>query len=234
MRFRNNPIPGSHETWMRLSLVVEYLCSDSTVARWGEWMGSRALLMLDFINEIVHEDGKYGREGYAAQVRTRGVLENATAALIRARESNIAVIHVVVAFSQGYPEWPSNSPVFSSAREDGRLLLGSWGTRVHDSVASIPSEPVVVKHRISPFYATTLEVVLRSLAVDTLLLAGVATDMVVLAAARDGHDRGFHIEVLEDATAADSEEIHEAALRVIGRSASLSTVSKALGRGREE
>lgn len=197
-------------------------------------MSSRALLMLDLINEIVHEDGKYGREGYAAQVSIRAVLENAEAALTRARELKIPVIHVIVGFSEGYPEWPSDSLVFSSAREDERLLLGSWGTRLHERVANIRSEPVVVKHRISPFYGTTLEVLLRSLAVKTLLLAGVATDMVVLAAAKDGHDRGFQVQVLEDATAADSDDMHDAAIRVIRRSASISTVSEALGRGRPE
>ncbi|AND15793.1 cysteine hydrolase family protein [Rathayibacter tritici] len=190
--------------------------------------------MLDFINEIVHEDGKYGREGYADQVSAREVLENAAAGLARARELNIPVIHVVVGFSEGYPEWPSESPVFSGARADERLLLGSWGTRLHDRVANIRSEPVVVKHRISPFYGTALEVLLRSLAVKTLLLAGVATDMVVLAAAKDGHDRGFQVQVLEDATAADSDDMHNAAIRVIRRSASISTVSEALGRGRQK
>ncbi len=190
-----------------------------------------ALLMLDLINDIVHPEGKYGRDGYARHLARRGVLENAALALETARNQGIPVIHVVVGFTAGYPEWPAGSPVFHSAKDDGRILLGTWATRPHDAVKPADGEPVIAKHRISPFYGTGLDLTLRAQGIDTLLLTGVSTDMVILATARDGHDRDYAVEVLEDATGADGDEMHAAALTVIGRTARITTVGEALTPG---
>jgi nicotinamidase-related amidase len=192
-------------------------------------MVQSALLVLDLINEIVHPDGKYGAEGYAHQVAERRVLENSARAIEKARASGTPVVYVVVGFSSAYAEWPAGSPVFHAARDDRRLELGTWATAVHDAVKPADGEPVITKHRLSPFHGTSLEMTLRNLGVDTLLLTGVSTDMVILATARDGHDRDFRIKVLEDATAADNDEMHQAALTVIGRAAEITTVDQAFG-----
>ncbi|MGW1273007.1 cysteine hydrolase family protein [Streptomyces sp. NPDC002491] len=190
--------------------------------------GRPALLVLDLINEIVHPDGKYAADGYGAQARERGVLVAAAEAIRRARAADIPVIYVVVGFSPGYPEWPAGSRVFEKAKDDGRLVLGSWATQVHDALAPRPGEPVVVKHRVSPFHGTNLEVLLRTAGVDTLLLAGVSTELVVLAAAQAAHDRDYRVRVLEDATLAGDAGIHDAALQILSRISTVTTVAEAL------
>ncbi|MDJ0464464.1 isochorismatase family cysteine hydrolase [Streptomyces sp. H27-C3] len=187
-----------------------------------------ALLVLDLINEIVHPDGKYAADGYCEQVARRGVLERAATAIARARTAGVPVIYVVVGFSPGYADWPASSELFVSARDGDRVVLGTWGTQVHDALKPAGDEPVVEKRRISPFFATHLDVLLRNLGVNTLLLTGVTTELVVLSTARDGHDRDYRVEVLEDATATDSQETHDAALKVIARTATVSTVEQAL------
>ncbi|WP_434589224.1 isochorismatase family cysteine hydrolase [Streptomyces sp. A5-4] len=187
-----------------------------------------ALLVLDLINELVHPDGKYAADGYCEQVARRGVLERAGTAIARARTAGVPVIYVVVGFSPGYADWPASSELFASARDGDRVVLGTWGTRVHDALKPAGDEPVVEKRRISPFFGTHLDGLLRNLRVNTLLLTGVTTELVVLSTARDGHDRDYRVEVLEDATATDSQETHEAALKVIARTAKVSTVEQAL------
>lgn len=187
-----------------------------------------ALLVLDLINEIVHPDGKYAADGYGAQARERDVLVRAADAIRRARAADIPVIYVVVGFSPGYPEWPAGSPVFEKAKDGGRLVLGSWATQVHDTLAPLPGEPVVVKHRISPFHGTNLEVLLRTAGIDTLLLTGVSTELVVLTTAQAAHDRDYRVRVLEDATLAGDAEIHEAALKILSRISTVTTVAEAL------
>jgi nicotinamidase-related amidase len=190
--------------------------------------GKKALLMLDLINEIVHPEGKYAHEGYLEQVTRREVLANASTALARARAAKIPIIHVVVGFSRNYVECPAQSAVFSVAREDQRLLLGTWATQIHNDVKPLPHEPTVVKNRVSPFYQTHLELLLRSQGIDTLLLAGVSTEFVVLTTAIEAHDRDYQVEILEDATAASNAERHDAALKIIARTAKIHTVSEAL------
>lgn len=187
-----------------------------------------ALLVLDLLNEIVHPDGRYASHGYAREVAERGVLTNAATAIDRARMAGVPVIYVVVGFSLDYAEWPARSPIFAEAKAEEKLVIGHWGTQIHDAVKPADGEQIVVKRRISPFYGTELDLVLRTRGIDTLLLTGVSTDLVVLAAARDAHDRDYAVQVLADATAAAERGLHEAALAVIGRTATVTTVDAAL------
>src|SRR5690606_2116309 len=65
----------------------------------------------------------------------------------------------------------------------------------------------VLKPRHSAFFATPLELVLRHLTADTLVIVGFATDLCVLFTAHDAHMRGFNLMVPEDCTASNSELI---------------------------
>ena len=185
----------------------------------------KALLVLDLINEVVHPEGKYAAEGYYEQVRQRHVLQNAEAALRQARVSGMPVIFVVVGFSESYVECPDNSPVFGMAKKEKRITLGTWGTEVFSTLKPMPSEPVVVKNRINPFFQTNLDLVLRQLQVDTLVLCGVSTEFVILSTAMAAHDRDYNVIVLEDATASSTEELHAAALKIAARTASIRSVA---------
>ncbi|WP_354640885.1 cysteine hydrolase family protein [Kitasatospora camelliae] len=196
--------------------------------RGGSMSRRPALLILDLINELVHPDGKYAGEGFCEQVARRGVLERAATAIERARLSGIPVVYVVVGFSPGYPDWPRASPLFAEARHGDRVVLGTWGTEVHSALEPADGEPIVEKRRVNPFLGTHLELLLRNLDVNTLLLTGVTTDLVILSTAREGHDRDFAVEVLEDATATSDQDLHDAALKLIARTATVTTVDEAL------
>lgn len=187
-----------------------------------------ALLILDMINDLVHPHGKKAGDGYADQVASRNVLPNAATAIDRARGRGTPVIYVVIGFSPGYADWPADSPLFRAPNDDAKPMLGTWGTRVHDDLCPAAGESVVVKRRVSPFYGTHLDLLLRRGNIKTLLLTGVATDLVVLSAARDAHDRDYRVEVLEDATATRNQVLHDAAMTVIGHTAAVTTVDKAL------
>ncbi|MFJ5999590.1 cysteine hydrolase family protein [Streptomyces sp. NPDC092370] len=193
---------------------------------------SPALLVLDLINEIAHPDGKYN-DVCLDQIESRGVLGHARRAVDRAREAGIPVVYVVVGFSPGLADWPPTSPLFAEAADGDRLILGTWGTQVHDSLKPEAGEPVIAKRRVNPFLGTHLELILRSYGVNTLLLTGVTTDLVILSTAREAHDLDFRVEVLEDATATSSQELHEAALTLLRRTAEVTTVDAALGRTRD-
>ncbi|MGW1965120.1 cysteine hydrolase family protein [Streptomyces sp. NPDC001935] len=187
-----------------------------------------ALLVLDLINEIAHPEGKYN-DVCLAQIESRDVLGHTRRAIDHAREQGIPVVYVVVGFSPGLADWPPTSPLFAEAADGDRLILGTWGTEVHDLLKPQAHEPVIAKRRVNPFLGTHLELVLRSHGVNTLLLTGVTTDLVVLSTAREAHDLDFRVEVLEDATATSSPELHEAALTLLRRTAEVTTVDAALG-----
>lgn len=177
-----------------------------------------ALFVLDMMNEIVRADGAWGHlgYGYGPEAERRQVVPKTALVLKAARRKGVQVVYVTVGFSETYAEWPADSPVFTQQGRDERLLqIGSWGQDIHEDVAPEPGDIRVTKRRVSPFYSTDLELILRTQRIERLLLCGVATDHVVIATARDGHDRDFKIAVFEDCCAAASQERHEAALIVL-------------------
>ncbi|MCX4627019.1 isochorismatase family cysteine hydrolase [Streptomyces sp. NBC_01443] len=185
-----------------------------------------ALLVLDLINAIAHPDGGYA-DVCLPQIIERGVIERTAKAIEQAREQGIPVIYVVVGFSPGHADWPAGSPLFAEARDGDRLVLGTWNTQVVDALKPAAGEPVIEKRRVNPFHGTHLDLVLRAHGVTTLLLTGATTDLVVLSTAREGHDRDYQVEVLEDATVTGDAELHEAALKLLARTATVTTVDQA-------
>ncbi len=192
----------------------------------------QTLLVLDLMNEIVRGDGAWGKlgYGYGSQAEKRDVVPKTARAIERARATGIPVIYVTVGFTKTYAEWPSGSPVFTDAgKEAGLLQLGTWNQDIHEALAPQEGEVLVTKKRVSPFYATFLEVLLRTQGIEELLLCGIATDHVVMAAARDGHDRDFKIKVLEDCCAAASPERHDAAIIVLDGVAEITDSNSVFG-----
>jgi nicotinamidase-related amidase len=75
-----------------------------------------------------------------------------------------------------------------------------------------PGDDVIVKRRYSCFVGTDLEILLRGLGVQTLVLAGALTDVCVHYTYADAHQRDFHARVLTDCVAGSTPEAHLAAL----------------------
>ncbi|ANN68689.1 cysteine hydrolase family protein [Bordetella bronchialis] len=174
-------------------------------------------LVLDMQNDLVHPDGPAGNTPLGAQVRERQLIAKTAAAIAKARAAGVAVGFVRVGFSEGYPECPPASPVFAAAAQHGLFKLGAWGTEIHPDLEQRPGDVQVVKHRVSPFYSTTLEVQLRARNVQRIYCSGVSTQAVVQATVRDGHDRDYEMIVLEDLCAAHSAQEHENSIGSIGR-----------------
>jgi len=182
------------------------------------------LLVMDMLNDLVHPDGM-GAKTYVPLCRERGVYENTRLAIRRAREAGMIVGYVRVGFSPDYVECPPGSPVFGKARENGVFKLGGWGTEVLEEFAPQEGDPDIIKHRVSPFYGTKLEPLLRAQGIRRLILAGVSTNGVVSAAVREGHDRDYACVVLEDCCAGATREEHDFALTGLRRYAQVTTAA---------
>jgi len=91
-------------------------------------------------------------------------------------------------------------------------IRGEWGSEVIDQLKPTPGDIVIVKRRYSGFYATDLDLTLKELNVDTVVLTGVATNVCVQHTAADAFFRNYDIIVVRDATSALSKEAHEYAL----------------------
>ena len=171
-----------------------------------------ALILIDFINEIVHESGKLASKGYSNFVKNNNVFQNLSFAIKKARENNILIVHIKVGFSENYNEQPKSSPLFGKAHEFQALKLDSWATEFHEEIDIKKDDIILTKHRVNAFYATPLDLILKNNKINSILVAGVATDLTVSNAVRDAHDRDYQVTILADCCAAANNEDHKTAL----------------------
>jgi nicotinamidase-related amidase len=160
--------------------------------------GHTAFLAMDFQNDVV---ARVGQSATAAA-------ERAAVVLAAARQAAIPVIHVVVGFRPGYPEASPRNPAVSTLRESGRFILGAPGADIAAPLRPTDGEVVVVKHRVSAFAGTDLEMILRARGIDTLVLSGLATGGVVLSTVRTASDADYRLIVIKDACADFDDEVH--------------------------
>ena len=87
---------------------------------------------------------------------------------------------------------------------DAVLTQGSWGAAIVDGLEVAPTDIHVDKFRMSGFWDTPLDSILRSLGVDSLLFAGVNADQCVLATLTDAACIGYDCVMIEQASATTS------------------------------
>jgi len=136
------------------------------------------------------------------------LLANVKNAIANARAKKIPVIYVVVGFRQGAPEISPNNKGFTASRN--LLTSGNMEDmiKVHPELIPLSDDITVVKRRVSAFSGSDLEVVLRALSIQHLILAGVATGGVVLSTVREAADKDYKLTVLKDGCADADEEVH--------------------------
>jgi nicotinamidase-related amidase len=128
--------------------------------------------------------------------------------------------------------WQTGKPIpgASFIRQSGKCVEGSVWAEFMPPVAPAPGEPVIVKKKYSGFFMTDLELVLRSLGVQTLFVAGVNTNNCVLHTSFDAHARDFGVVVLEDACGSmNGLAYHTAALQQIQAAIGWTTTVEAFG-----
>ena len=90
------------------------------------------------------------------------------------------------------------------AARNHMLQADSWGAAVVDELVKAPTDIIIDKYRMSGFYDTGLDSVLRNLDIKTVLFAGVNADQCVLATLMDANFLGYDCVLLQDCTATTS------------------------------
>jgi nicotinamidase-related amidase len=158
----------------------------------------QALLVMDLQNGIVARVAQRADELLTT-------LERVTHA---AREHAVPVIFVRVAFRPGAPEVSPRNRAFGSLRSAWVMDEDADATQIHPRLAPREGDVVVTKRRVSAFAGSDLDVVLRSLDVDHLVLTGIATSGVVLSTTRQAADLDYTLTILADACTDADAEVH--------------------------
>ncbi len=80
------------------------------------------------------------------------------------------------------------------------------------SLKPLPNEMVIIKSACNAFEDTTLEKILRRNGIDTIVIAGIFTNMCITGTARSAFDKGFDSLVISDACGDMTQDLHESAL----------------------
>ncbi|MDT7678719.1 MAG: biuret amidohydrolase, partial [Pseudonocardiales bacterium] len=99
--------------------------------------------------------------------------------------------------------------------ETVHCLEGDAATELAEGLEPLSDEYHIRKRRYSAFFATELELVLKSYGAETLILVGGLTDVCVHYTFADAHQRDFHVRVVEDCVGGSSEPAHAAALNAM-------------------
>jgi biuret amidohydrolase len=96
--------------------------------------------------------------------------------------------------------------------ESIHCLEGDPGTELVEELRPREGDYLISKRRYSCFFGTDLEILLRGLNVQTLLLVGGLTDVCVHYTFADAHQWNYHVRVLEDCVLGSTAERHDASL----------------------
>jgi nicotinamidase-related amidase len=167
------------------------------------------------------------QQGIVDRYPDPGYLDRVSRAASAARAAGIRVVYVRVGFRPGHPEISSANRTFSATAASGAFDDGSPGTAIHPAVAPQPEDLVVTKRRVSAFTGSDLDVLLRGLGADTLVLSGIATSGVVLSTLRQAADLDYRLVVLSDGCLDPDPEVHRVLTeKVFPRQAEVVTVAQ--------
>lgn len=169
--------------------------------------GRSALVVIDITQDSLLPAETSG----IALVGAPEAVENSRRVLAAAREAQVPVIFV--------QELHRRDKVDFGRELDGaegvHCLEGSPGAHFLDDLRPQENEYYVPKRRYSAFFGTDLEILLKGLKVETLILVGFLTDVCVHYTGADAHQHDYHIRVVRECVAGSSLAAHQASLNAL-------------------
>jgi len=161
-----------------------------------------AIVLTDMIKDFIHLDGPLpvGEEGLKIIPNLQRLLEVCRGKSIPIIFSNDALM-------------PDDFMFKSRMNPHG--IRGSAGVEVIDELRPQASDLVMEKPRLSAFFRTGLDILLKDWGIDTIVVGGVAAEICVLSTAYDGISNSFRVIVLEDCCASRFKNIHENIITVL-------------------
>ena len=168
---------------------------------------------------VIDMQGTFCAPGSPAEVATaRGIVEPINRLTAELRKLDVPVIWVLHANTQiaGRSDWELffNYIVADQVKEKTLESLSPGRQEIWTDLTVGPSDRTVVKNRYSALIpgSSHLERILRSIDVDTILIAGTKTNICCESTARDAMMLDFKTVMVEDCCAALSDDEHRAAL----------------------
>ena len=176
--------------------------------------GKTALIVVDMQNAFLGEEGSMNKVGLDITYLQK-TAEPVRQLVDACHKANIPVIFTRYALRPDFKDAGCLVELFPALKDVNSIVSGTWDAELDERLGVKPGDFIVDKTRYSAFYNTNLEVILRGLGVDTVVVCGVTTEICVESIVRDAFFRDYRIVVPEDAVAAIDPLRHEGTLRTI-------------------
>jgi gluconolactonase len=171
-----------------------------------------ALIIQDMQNDVIIEGGAFADSGAPAHAIAQNAVANVAELASACREAGVPVIHIWYIVEEGSAGLKQNAPLFQGVKGANALVRGTWGAAPAEGLEAQDGDHVVEKMRMNGFYETRLDILLRGLGADQLIITGAWTNMSIEHTARHGADAGYEVVVASDGTSTTGEEWQNAAL----------------------
>jgi gluconolactonase len=192
-----------------------------------------ALIIQDLQNDVIIEGGAFADSGAPAHATAQNVVGNVADLAAACRSAGVPVIHVWYIVEEGAAGLKQNAPLFQGVKEANALVRGTWGAAPAEGLEAQDGDHIVEKMRMNGFYETRLDILLRGLGVDTIIVSGAWTNMSIEHTSRHGADAGYEVVVASDGTSTTGDEWQNAALNYamtnVAKVATCAEIKSALG-----
>jgi len=148
--------------------------------------------------------------GLAAQAAARGIIEAIAVLAADCRRVSVPVVHCTFVPRSDFAATRANCLLLGSLRKKAAVYEGRPEAEIHPLLTPQPDDFVIQRqHGLSAFHGTELEPVLRALGIQTVILAGVSTNIAIPGTSLEAVNRGFTVVIPEDCTAGAWREAHE-------------------------
>ena len=181
-------------------------------ATWSLVPGRTALVNIDLQNDFLHPDGWYGQQhiDISHMQRVVGPVQQLVAACRAHGVPVVVTRHGTHGVEDGGPFME-----LRPALREGGLRIGTWCYEVLADLEPQAEDWFIEKNRLSAFFQTKLELVLRGLDAESVLITGVLTNQCIGATCKDALFRDFKPIVVEECTGTTLPHLHEPAIEMM-------------------
>ena len=153
-----------------------------------------AVIVIDMQNDFVRPGAPlFVKSGYELSGKLAEFLD-------RCREEGIQIFYTEDTVREDFKDAGTAPEFCDPIKNHQALLAGTEGAKTFAPLTPKDGDVLIIKHRYSAFFGTELDMILRTMGIETVLITGVCTDCCVFSTARDAGFYNYKVGVLSDLT----------------------------------